>query len=106
MIAGTRLAVLAVAGVLAGVAPAMATEPQTDPVESTTRFGATCTKGIAAVVMSGVPLYQDAVAVAKWFASYTAVPSSGTVSAVDAAKVFGGKVFEASFKKPSIGDHR
>jgi hypothetical protein len=95
MTAATQLAVLLLGGALGGAAP-----DQTPAVAASTSVSVSCTRGMAHVALSAVPLYKEVVIATKWF---TAMAGTTTTS-VDVARGLGGKLLEVSFKM--TGDER
>ena len=95
MTAASQIAVLLFGGALGGAAP-----DSTPATAASNTLGASCTRCVAHMAMSAVPLYKEVALAAKWF---TAMAGTTTPN-VDAAKLLGGKLFEVSIKKP--GDQR
>lgn len=110
MFARTRIALLAIAAILAGTAPAVAgTEdpvrlppgPNPGPAaEATVQVGMSCTRSLAQVVCVIIPMYQEVVGVLQKATPQTTTPVGADVAPlVEAAKTFGGVMFDTYFKK-------
>lgn len=105
MIARTRIALLAFAGVLAGTAPAAAAPPDFTPSTNpavvgyaTAQLGLACSKCAAQIACSTMPLYQEITAVIERFTPQTAGTSVAPL--VAAMKGVSSVMLEIQFKKP------